>query len=94
MPIMGRCTITNNSFRGSPGCNEALQSLEEGPIGSDMLRMNQVRFSADENVSTVESSIDGRGIGLDFVHKKIIIKSRYIHSRMRGAEPLEQIAML
>ena len=94
MAIMAGSTITNDSFRGSPGCNESLQSLEEGPIGSDMLRVNQVGFSANENVSTVESSIDGRGIGLNFIHQKIIIQSRYIHSRMRGSKPLKQITML
>ena len=48
-------------------------------------------FSADENVSTVESSIDGRGIGLNFVHQKVIIQSRYIHSRMRGSKPLNAL---
>ena len=89
MPIMTGSTITNDSFRGSPGCNESLQSLEKGPVGSDMLRVNQVGLSANENVSTVESSVDGRGIGLDFVHQKIIFQSRYIHSRMRGSKPLE-----
>ena len=64
-------------------CNEALQSLKESPIASDMLRMNQMGLSADENVCTGEASIDSRCIGLDFVHQKIIIESRNIHSRMR-----------
>ena len=86
---MAGSTITNDAFGGSPGCNETLQSLKERPVGSDMLRMNQVRFSADEDVSAVESSIDGRGIGLDFVHQKIIIQSRYIHSGVRRSKPLK-----
>ena len=62
MPIMTRSTITDDSFRGSPGCNEALQCLKESPVGSNMLRMNQMGFSADENVCTGEASIDSRCI--------------------------------
>ena len=68
MPIVRGSTITNDSFRGSPGCNETLQSSEEGPVASDMLWMDQMGFSADENVCTSEAAIDSRGIGLNFVH--------------------------
>ena len=62
MTIMTGNTITNDSFGGSPGCNEALQSLKESPVGSDMLRVNQMGLSADENVCTSEASIDSRCI--------------------------------
>ena len=68
MTIMGGCTITNDTFRGSPGCNESLQGLEEGPSGSDGLRMNQMGLPADEDVGTVISTINGWSIGLDLVH--------------------------
>ena len=68
MTIMTGGTITNNSFRGSPGCNETLQSLKESPVCCDMLRMNQMGLSANEDVCTGETSIDGRGIGLNFIH--------------------------
>ena len=94
MPIMARSTVINDSFGGLPSCNEALQCLKKSPVGSDMPRMNQMGFSADENVCTGEASIDSRCIGLNFVHQKIIIQSRYIHSRMRGSKPLKKITML
>ena len=48
--VVARGTVTNHSVRGSPCGNKALQSLKKWSRWSNMLRVNQMGFSANEDV--------------------------------------------